>query len=328
MTLPADLRLLKKSFVRHLRAENKAEGTIEVYCLAIDQFGEYLDALGPEPVLDHDGDLVAPAGPARIEELTKDHILGWIDHLQHRKITFVHKPPRLLSESTVSQRYRSLRAWVTWLVEEGELDRDPMARIDPPAVAEIPVPVLSVDQERALLGTCGKGRNRAFVDVRDEALLRLFMDSGPRRKEVIGLALGDVDLDFNVALVTGKGNRDRSLPFGANSARALDRYLRARSRHRLAALDALWLAAKGPLTAGGAYQMVRRRGSMIGIEGLHPHQFRHTFSHQWLANGGSETDLMRLNGWTSRSMLSRYGASAADERARAAHHSLNLGDRL
>jgi integrase len=79
-------------------------------------------------------------------------------------------------------------------------------------------------------------------------VLRLLLDTGVRVSELCGLVLTDVDLDRELAYVTGKGSRPRVVPFGAKTAQAVDRYLRVRALHSYARSPRLLLGQRGPMT--------------------------------------------------------------------------------
>jgi integrase/recombinase XerD len=87
---------------------------------------------------------------------------------------------------------------------------------------------------------------------------------------------------------------------------------------RAGGTPATWSAQSAGGQEAFNYQMIARRGRQCGVA-VHPHRFRHHFSHTWLGRGGAEADLMELNGWSSPQMLRRYGASARSARARRSY---------
>jgi len=299
-----DLSALIPEWRRSLYAANKADKTISTYTEASEQLVSFLQRSGM---------------PTAVANVRREHVEAFIEHLRDGG----------KSAATLNNRYRSLVSLFKWLKEDGEISASPMENISPPLVPEQPVPVLSAEDVSTMLDACRKGK--AFDDVRDEAAIRLFVDTGMRLAELTNLTVMDIDLDDRIAVVTGKGRRRRSCPFGNKTMGVIGKYLRQRARRDDAAYtDALWLGSRGPLTTAGVRALIERRAKQAGIDGVHAHLFRHFAAHHAMSNETlGDNDVMRLFGWRSREMLSRYASSAADARAMAAYRRKpSLGDRL
>ncbi len=291
---------LAPSFRRHLEAENKSGRTVQVYLESLNALDRYL---------------IAEDLPTEVGSLRREHLEAFVaDLLTRAKAT------------TASVRYRALQQFFRWALSDDLIVRSPMEKMRPPKVI-VDVPDVLREQElQRLLRVC---EGSSYRERRDMALVMFFVDTGCRLDEVTRLQVTDIDLDNGTAVVLGKGRRKRAVGLGRKLIRAMDRYLRLRAQHPRTDNPALWLGSKGAMTNSGIAQVVESRGIQAKLpRRLHPHLFRHSWAHMMKTAFATDEDTMTLAGWQSPQMLSRYGKSAATERALETHRRLSPADRL
>lgn len=295
----------RSSFERHLNAANKSPKTVASYLDAIDTLSRWLERQGR----------VDPP----VDSITTDDLRGFMAEQLGR-----HTP------GTARNRYASLSVFFRWWVEEyaddGSDAGNPMRLVPRPKVPDEDAPprMLSDREIEALLAEVGRklpgsrkeGEAEArFRQRRDLAIVKLFLNTGLRLAELANLQLDDLDLDACTLTVVRKGGRRAVLPIGPETVAVLDRYLKLRRGHRVARLPWLWIGRHGRFTSGGIADMIESRGTAAGVEKLHPHMLRHTWTHDRKRKGVSDGDMMELGGWRDRSTLDRYGSAAKHARA-------------
>ena len=290
---PSQLMSDLQWFADTLRAKNRSAQTIESYRLTLATFDRFLGDNGY---------------PCDTPSITRQAVQAFItDQLGKH------------SAGTANTRYAGLRAFFNFAMAEEIIEKTPMRGMQAPTTPTEPVPVLSIDDLRRLLDACS---GKSFADRRDTAILRLLIDTGMRRAEIMGLYVEDLMLDQHLVRIrheNAKGKKARIVPFGAKAGQALQRYLRLRRTHRYAAVPNLWVSQMGTMEAPALNNLLVERTRAAGLPHVHPHQFRHTAAHMNLRSGMGESALQRIMGWSSPEMVSRYGAAAADERARDAY---------
>jgi site-specific recombinase XerD len=296
-TDPKPLAELLESWQIGLQAQRLASGTIRHYTEGVRLFLKWCDNTGTPP------------------ELTKGNVQRFLADLLAKGA----------QPTTARARWSALKRFSWWLAKENERPTDELLGLSPPKIDTKIVHPLTDAELRDLIKVC---QGKTFRDRRDEALIRLLAETGMRSGECCSLTLDDVDMPHGKAtVVRSKTGTGRVVPFGPQTAVALDRYLRMRRSHRLSGTQQFWLGDRSRSFGGNAlYRAVTYRAELAGIENMHPHRLRHTAASRWLAAGGSEGGLMAVTGWSNRAMLDRYVAASASARAADEARRLNLGD--
>ncbi|MFT4750571.1 MAG: integrase/recombinase XerC [Neolewinella sp.] len=232
--------------------------------------------------------------------VTRDHVKGWLASLMTAK----------LAPSSIRRKLSSLKAFYAYQ-QSRELQREnPTLRIPTPKLARrLPTSVAEKDIKRLFGSFPDPLTNDHFPLLRDHLLLALLYQCGMRRAELIALNQLDVDLDHRRLSVTGKGNKQRLVPFGPKLVELLERYGEVRTAtFPEDETSALLITDSGNrLYPKYAYNKVTEYlGAFSTEEKKSPHVLRHTFATHLLSEGADLNAVKELLGHANLAATQLY----------------------
>ncbi|MEM6109223.1 tyrosine recombinase XerC [Mycobacterium sp. 050272] len=227
------------------------------------------------------------------------------------------------ARTTLARRTSSIKAFTAWAVRRGLLTVDPAARLQVPKAHRTLPAVLRQDQARDAMAAAKSGAEQGDpLALRDRLIVEMLYATGIRVSELCGLDIDDVDAGHRVVRVLGKGNKQRSAPFGVPAADALRAWL-ADGRPALVTADsgpALLLGARGRrLDVRQARTVVHQTIAAVdGAPDLGPHGLRHSAATHLLEGGADLRVVQELLGHSSLATTQLY-THVAVSRLRAVH---------
>lgn len=287
-----------KEYADYLAAEkNASPHTLDSYLNDISQFEDFLKRSG------HGGE----SADTKIESIDRLAVRSFLGFLYDKK----------LSASSMRRKLSALSSFFRFLCREGHLENNVVKSIPAPKLENKLPSFLSIDEMFRLIDL---PQGDGFFAVRDRAMLELFYNTGARISELVSLKTGDIDLAAQTVKVTGKGNKERLLPFGRKCAEALKNYESARSDKAISA------------KMGGGFLFLNYRGKGISTRGVRkiigkyvaagnfpgkvsPHSIRHSFATHLLEGGADLRSIQELLGHASLSTTQKYTHLTIDKLA-------------
>lgn len=266
-------------FLRHLSLEkNASEHTVKSYREDLNQaltfFREQGGVRGQEP-----------------RQISTRHVrayLAWLHEQQY-------------SKATIARRMAAVRSWFRFLCRQGVVEGNPADGLRSPRQEKKLPHFLSEEDLNRLLEKPPLGTP---LGLRDRAILETLYSAGVRVSELTGLNVEDVDLDSGLAVVRGKGKRERLAPLGRPALAALKRWLPwreevAKKKHR--ATPAVFLNKNGSrLTSRSVGRLLEKYLALAGLDPrTSPHTLRHSFATHLLDRGADIRSVQELLGHRS-----------------------------
>jgi integrase/recombinase XerD len=253
--------------------------------------------------------------PDRAPDYRMEHVYSFLAALRKRGASAGYQ----------HRRHREVKTCFSWLKRMGMVEENVFARVQlvkrpllvKPPYSPADVETLLTAQDRAI-----------HSGSRNYALILFLLDSGVRASECVALDFTDLDWQRGRAFIRhGKGEKQRWIGFGAATAAALRAYV---ASFRGDVPGAFFLTANfKPMVSGHALCVIfARLGERAGVEGVHPHRFRHTFATWAIESGAREIDVQMLLGHSDLTMTQRYARTYTSEQAVRAHGALSPVNRL
>ncbi|EAR14184.1 tyrosine-type recombinase/integrase [Robiginitalea biformata] len=272
-----------EAFAKYLTLEKKyAAHTVKAYLADLDAFSEYCR--------EEQGEFALADQPYPV-------IRSWIIHLMESG----------LNNRSVNRKVASLKSYYKYQLRQGRIDASPLAAHKPlkiPRRVEIP---FSESEMEGLLGEWEP--SEGYEAHRDKLVVELLYTTGMRRAELIGLKLGDVDLEQGTLRVTGKRDKERILPLLPGIVREIRAYLELRGAHFKSGSEPhLFLTSRGnKLYENLVYRIINRYLSMVSAKSKRsPHILRHTFATHLLNQGADMNSVKELLGHSSLASTQVY----------------------
>lgn len=265
--------------------------------------------------------LIRWGGDCPIDEVTSEYLEKYMFYLKNDfriiRIATTEVKPRKLSQKSIYNAWGALSGFCKWFSREYQLDNP--FHLQPVKFYTKPILPLKEDEVEQLLHACkvvpkfpahlASYEASRTTCKRDRAIVLTLLDTGIRVGELCDINVGDLDMTTGRITVTGKGEKTRFVYLGKVARQAVWSYHAERFPKENPSKDEPLFADKDDIhriTRYGVRMLVQRLGKRGGVNGVHPHKFRHTFAVEFLRNGGNVFELQQLLGHTDLEMVKRY----------------------
>lgn len=231
------------------------------------------------------------------KDIKVDDVKSWILDLTERQI----------GKRSIKRKMSSLKSFYAWMYLQKKVDSDPFEYVHSPKATHA-LPDFFSEKEIDSLLTANEKRTDKLKD-RDQALLMLMFASGLRASEVVNLTFNQVDFDNRIMKVSGKGNKDRLVPFTNSAKEAMLNYINGLRKDLLKEdTKYIFLNSKGnKMTVRGLEYILDEIEAKTGLYGkIHPHMLRHSFATKMLNRGADLRTIQELLGHSSIETTSIY----------------------